>query len=73
MIVCSDRFEKINHQPKKSRWINQLNNCLKFNQNAGTPPSAVIPVPALQLFNKVIHRFRGYMELRWQLNQLTVW
>jgi hypothetical protein len=67
-----DRIARNNQQPKKASCINQLKNCLKFNQNVGRPASAMIPVPALQLFNKVIHRFRGYMELRWQLNQLTV-
>jgi hypothetical protein len=72
MIGCGDRLKKINHQPEKSCYIKELNNCLKFNQNAGMPASAMTPVPALQLFNKVIHRFRGYMKLRWQLNQLTV-
>jgi hypothetical protein len=72
MIGCCARPRKINQQPKKASWIKQLKNCLKFNQNAVRPASAMIPVPALQLFNKVIHRFRGYMELRWQLNQLTV-
>jgi hypothetical protein len=72
MIGHCDRLRKINHWRKKWSWIKQLNNCLKFNQNVGRPASAMIPVPAPQLFNKVIHRFRGYMELGWQLNQLTV-
>src|ERR1700736_6897860 len=57
MIGCCDRPKKINHWSKKSSWIKELNNCLKFNQNARRPASAIIPVPPLYFSHTITPPF----------------
>jgi hypothetical protein len=64
--------KSINQSRRKQLEINYLQYCLKFDQNAQTPPMTDIRSGSAQIFNTLIHRFRGYAELRWQLNYLTI-
>jgi hypothetical protein len=63
---------KINYLSEKGGGIKTLEHCLKFKQNIGRLRLAAIRRPSLQFLNRVIHRFRGYLEFRWQLNPLTI-
>jgi len=67
-----DRAKKINHFRKSVFEINELDYCLKFEQNDESLRIPMVGGCVLELLNRVIHRFRGYAEfLRW-LNPLTI-
>jgi hypothetical protein len=52
----------VNHLLQKSRFFNAIECCLNFNQTSQMPSQTVIRVCSPQVFNRVIHRFRGYPE-----------
>ena len=58
----------INHFKAKSKHFNKLISCLKFNQMPQMPGIPAIRVCSPQVFNRVIHRFRGYPESVCTLN-----
>jgi hypothetical protein len=62
---------KINHFRTKVRKFKGLERCLNFNQMSQMPGILTIRVRSTQLFNRVIHRFRGYPESTCAINHLT--
>jgi hypothetical protein len=53
---------KINYLSRIAVKIKGLVCCLKFKQNVSKLRLTVIRDSSAQFFNKVIHRFRGYMK-----------
>jgi hypothetical protein len=61
----------VNHFRPKCRFFNVIGVCLNFNQMSQMQGMPTIRVCSPQVFNRVIHRFRGYPESACCLNQLT--
>jgi hypothetical protein len=71
VILLSHFVKNINHFLKNDMQDNLLGRCPKFRQISQTPSSSVVWRCSPQLFNRVIHRFRGYPESMCHLNLLT--
>src|SRR5215467_3632014 len=71
VILLSHFVKKINHFLKNDMQDNWLDYCPKFGRISQTLSSSGTWRCSTQLFNRVIHRFRGYPESMYQLNLLT--
>ena len=61
----------VNHFRTKAHIFKGMKGCPNFSQMSQTPGMLTIRVCLPQVFNRVIHSFRGYPESMCQLNWLT--
>jgi hypothetical protein len=62
----------VNHFIENYPFFNGLACCLNFNQMSFKRSMPLILVSSFELINRVIHRFRGYLESALSLNWLTI-